>query len=247
MIKRAISELHFVKGGDPMPTVEVQVESLEGQGLILGQIVSSALTCFAANNPASKATIYRYSTMSVNFHEQGWSEFLIVAGSEKILKALNGAFSSLPGVKSRYSDYIAPSEGIPAFHLEDGLLWEPEDSITWYSASPAGAEKDQDSVAKPAESAEDIQGDDDDWGDVILETEPQLDENGSDTPPVGRMPEQPARYRAARSDARVASIRQNIEQVFGLPEGSVALCGPDGRAVRGDAFINTLRRRWEDA
>lgn len=33
--------------------------------------------------------------MSVNFHEQSWSEFLIVAGDEKVLKALGTAFSGM--------------------------------------------------------------------------------------------------------------------------------------------------------
>ena len=56
-----------------------------------------------------------------------------------------------------------------------------------------------------------------------------------------------ARYRAARSDAKVSSIRAAIEEVFGLPAGSVALCGPDRRALRGDARIRTLRKRWEES
>jgi hypothetical protein len=249
MIKRPISELHFVKSGDPKPTVEIQAESLEKQGLILGQLTSSALSRFAAKNPEYIATIYLYGTMSVNFHEQGWSEFLIVAGSEKVLKALGGAFVGLPGVKSRYSDYIAPSQGIPFFHLEDGLLWEPEDAATWYATSPEDQSNGKAEGTELAGIDEESENDDDLWGDVVSEAELEADEHEeqNETPLVGRVPEEAARYRAARSDARVASIRQTIEQVFGLPEGSVALCGPDGRALRGDAFIRTLRRRWNDA
>lgn len=248
MIKRPISELHFVKGRDPKPTVEVQAESLDKQSLILGQIASSVLSRFAAKNPSCKATIYVYGTVSVNFYEQGWSEFLIVAGDEKVLKVLGSAYSSLAGVKSRYSDYIVPSQGIPAFHLEDGLLWEPEDAATWYAMSPEDESDRKAESTKLAEINEESENDDNAWGDVVGEAELEADEyeqNG--TQQFGRAPEEAARYRAARSDARVASIRQTIEQVFGLPEGSVALCGPDGRALRGDAFIRTLRRRWDDA
>lgn len=247
MIKRLISELHFIKSRDPLPTVEIQVESLEGKGLFIGKIASSALTRFAASNPTSKATIYMYGTMSVNFHEQGWSEFLIVAGDKKALKVLGNAFSSLPTVKSRYSDYIAPSEGIKTFHVEDGLLWEPEDAATWYSASPAGVENTQASACTAAAANEDIEDDGGEWGNVTVGSELESDGSNSDAPIAGRAPEKPARYRAARSDASVASIRNKVEQIFGLPEGSVALCGPDGRALRGDAFIKTLRRRWENS
>jgi hypothetical protein len=248
MIKRSVSELHFINGRDPLPTIEIRADSLEAQGLYLGQIVSSELTRYAANNPASTATIYTYSTISVNFHEEGWSEFIIVAGDKKVLKALNSAFSSLPRIKSRYSDYIAPSEGTRAFHVEDGLLWEPEDAVTWYSASPENAENDQDSVDKTAASDEDIEDDDNVLGDVIEDSELELEsgENKSDAHTGSRV-EEPGRYRAARSDAKIAGICQTIEQLFGLPEGSVALCGPDGRALKGNAFIKTLRRRWEDA
>ena len=245
-----MSTLNLVTSRDPMPTVEIQAESLEDQGLVLNEIISSALIRYAANNPTSKATVYMYGTMSVNFHAAGWSEFLIVAGDQKVLKVLGDTFSRLPRVQSRFSDHIAPSQGLQAFHVEDGLLWRPEDAVTWYADSPANLEKNQDSADEPAEADEIVADDADDWGDVIVETEAEVngpEVDGANAPPSGRTPEQPSRYRAARSDAKVARIRQKIEEVFGLPEGSVALCGPDGRALRGDALIKTLRRRWDGA
>jgi len=245
MIQRSMSTLNFVKSRDPMPTVEVQAESLEGQGLVLSEIISSALTRYAASNPTSKATVYMYGTMSLNFHVAGWSEFLIVAGNQKILKVLGDTFSRLPQVQSRFSDYIAPSQGIQAFHVEGGLLWRPEDAVTWYADFPADFEKAGNLADESVKAGEIDEAEDDFWGDAIVEIEPEGD--GADAPPSGRTPEQPSRYRAARSDAKVARIRQKIEQVFGLPEGSVALCGPDGRALRGDAFIKTLRSRWDGA
>lgn len=55
-----------------------------------------------------------------------------------------------------------------------------------------------------------------------------------------------ARYRAARPDAKVSSIRLRIEEVFGLPAGSVARFGPDGRPLCGNGLIKTLRKRWGD-
>ena len=231
MIQRSMSTLNLVTSRDPMPTVEIQVESLEDQGLVLNEIISSALTRYAANNPTSKATVYMYGTMSVNFHATGWSEFLIVAGDQKVLKVLGDTFFRLPQVQSRFGDHIAPSRGLQAFHVEDGMLWKPEDAVTWYTDSTADLEKNQDSADEPAKAYEIVEDDADDWGDVIAETEAEVD--GADTTPSGRTPEQPSRYRVARSDAKVARIRQTIEEIFGLPEESVALCGPDGRALRG--------------
>lgn len=246
MIQRSMSTLNLVTSRDPMPTVEIQTESLEDQGLVFNKIISSALMRYAVNNPTSKATVYMYGTMSVNFHTAGWSEFLIVAGDQKVLKVLSDTFSRFPQVQSRFSDYIAPNQGIQAFHVEDGLLWRPEDAITWYADSPEDEEKEQSPAETPLDADDIGKGDANDWGDRIVEAEPEDDE-GENVLPTGRTPEQPTRYRTARSDARVASIRQTVEQVFGLPEGSVALCGPDGRALRGDAFIKTLRRKWDGA
>jgi hypothetical protein len=55
----------------------------------------------------------------------------------------------------------------------------------------------------------------------------------------------PARYRAARSDARVGTIKRNIEKTFGLPKGSIAILGPDGKSLRANALVSTVRRRWK--
>ena len=62
---------------------------------------------------------------------------------------------------------------------------------------------------------------------------------------MGSGNERRGRLRAARTDAAVGSIRAAIENLFGLPEGSVKLCGPDGSLLRTDATIATPRRRWE--
>jgi len=251
MVKRTISELNFVKGRNPMPTVEIHAESLETQGYYLGQIVSKTLTAFAEKNPRSVATVSLFGTMSVNFHEQSWSEFLIVAGDEKVLKALGKAFSELPRVKSKYSDYIMPSDGRLAFHIQDGCLWEPEDAITWYAT-----ETETESGKGPERGeAEAIDGDIEDDEDLsVEEIERSLavfneSSEGDDEPALAtsQVSKRTGRLNAARADASIATIRQKIEAVFGLPEGSVALCGPDGRALRSDALIKTLRRRWENS
>ncbi|WP_213779534.1 hypothetical protein [Caballeronia sp. dw_276] len=81
------------------------------------------------------------------------------------------------------------------------------------------------------------------FGEKRVERE-TIQESGEPEPPQVRK-QIPGRFRAARADASVGSIRRRIERVFGLPDGSVALCGPDGKALRADARIATLRRRWD--
>lgn len=134
-------------------------------------------------------------------------------------------------------------------HVETPKSWicvqlfggSPEDACTWYSNGQSLA----DLTAEADDDPELIEGDeeDEDWD---VEEQDAEDEQGADQA-VATAERRAARYRAARSDAKVSSIRAAIEEVFGLPEGSVALCGPDRRALRGDARIRTLRKRWEES
>ncbi len=108
MLRQPTSALHFVGGNNPLPTVEVHEESVEAAGFSVHQVVTDVLTQFAAQNPEARATVYLYGTVSVNFHERAWSEYLIVAGSQRLLETLATGFSRLAGVKSRVSDYLPP-------------------------------------------------------------------------------------------------------------------------------------------
>jgi hypothetical protein len=247
MIKKSVSELAFVNSGSPLPTVEVDSHSIENAGFSIHHTVMQALTRLAEQDAKLRATLYMYASSSFNFHEPSWSEFLLVAGPEKVLLALGAGFERLPAVKSRFSDYVPSSTALRAFHVEDGLVWEQEDACTWYSNGQSLADltaeveeaEEADDDPQPLEEDEE----DEDWD--VEETDAE-DKQGADQA-VATAERRPARYRAARSDAKVSSIRAAIEEVFGLPEGSVALCGPDRRALRGDARIRTLRKRWEES
>lgn len=242
MIKKSVSELSFVNKGSPLPTVEVDSHSVENAGFSIYRTVMQVLTQLAEQDASLRATLYMYASPSVNFREPSWSEFLLVAGPKKILVALGDGFERLPAVKSRLSDYVSSSTALRTFHVEDGLVWEQEDASTWYSNGRALAD-----LTAEAEEADDelepIKEDEEDWDG---EEQVPEDEEGEDQA-LATAERRAARYRAARSDARVSSIRAAIEEVFGLPEGSVALCGPDRRALRGDARIRTLRKRWEES
>ena len=80
--------------------------------------------------------------------------------------------------------------------------------------------------------------------DVVTETH-LLDNTASQANGYASRTATASRFRIARADATVETISKKIEKVFGLPEGAVALCGPDGRALGGDTRIATLRQRWE--
>jgi len=231
MLERPSAEVHLVKNASSsIPTVEVDVDSVDAEEL--ERAITRYLTSVASAKEKMRATIYRYETMSVNFHEPTNSIFFGVAGPESILHGLQSTIGTLHGVRSRFSDYISISQSTVDCHVEDGMVWRQLDVATWYA----------DVIGNSANDELDESDEDDETEDhrpIICTGEP---EDADET--TGRI-ENPTRFRSARSDASVRSIRQKIEEVFGLPEGSVALCGPDGKALRSDAKIGTLRRRWE--
>lgn len=55
-----------------------------------------------------------------------------------------------------------------------------------------------------------------------------------------------SRFKAARNDASVKSIQENIENVFGLPRGSVCLLTPDNKKANTKHSIKKLRDKWKN-
>lgn len=222
MLTRPANELQLVKPNGPLPTVEIDIDSLPEELQQYGDFVVDALTPFAFNS-GIVATIYVYQGPSVNFHQQTWSAFFGVANNKSLLDAIFKSFSAIKNINIRYSDSISPSSATMDFHLQDGHVWRPYEAGTWYCDSGDST------LLKngPDASAEQ------------LNTRAEELEEGASRMSI------PTRFRAARADASVGAIRKTIEEVFGLPEGSVALCGPDKIALRADATIATLRKRWE--
>ncbi len=216
MIERTTADLNLVRPNDPLPTVEVDLDSIPEELFGYGDLVAQALQQFAASLPEVRATIYVYHGPSVNFHEHTFSAFLGVAGQKKkeMLELILHALRKISGVKVRNSDYIDASMGLSEFHIENGVVWRPSDAVTWYSETQNSNEEN---IANDQE---------------FINLEKQRRNSSS------------ARFRAARSDTTVGIIRGKIEEIFGLPEGSVALCDPEGNHMRSDARIATLRKRW---
>jgi hypothetical protein len=226
MLKRPEGELQFVKSRDPLPTVEIDLDCIPKELHGYGDLITNAITPVAARSPNMRATIYVYQGLSINFHQQTWSAFFGIAGDKKLLDVLLNTFRGAKLANARFSDYIDPSTATREFHVQDGHVWCPFESGTWYTGS-----QDEEGENLIPEN-------------VVTETD-DLESAAPEVKVVTTKLSNPSRFRVARADATIVTIRRTIEEVFGLPEGSVALCGPDKRALRGDATIATLRKRWE--
>ncbi len=223
MLKHPESELKIVRSRDPLPTVEVDLDCIPKELNGYGELVTKAMSTIAAKYPKMRATIYVYRGQSINFHQQTWSAFFGVAGDKKLLDVLLNAFQGAKLDNVRFSDYIDPSTATKEFHVQDGYVWRPFESGTWCTDSQDEEDLAEDAFAETGDF------------EVAAEVPDGRDSRISS----------PTRFRVARADASIGTIRRKIEEVFGLPEGSVALCGPDKKGLRGDATIATLRKRWE--
>jgi hypothetical protein len=233
MTTKPANELGFRKSSEPIATIEIDTDSIPDIDRL--QIVMKTLSSLASADLGLRATLYVHATVSFNFHEMTNSDFIGVVGPMSVLQTLESNLSRISGSRVRFSDYISTRDSVMAYHVEGGVLWCPEDALTWYAyASWPKDESAQSTITDTADFAADFP--DEDGAEVPDEDDVELK--------GGRL-ESPARYRVARADASVGRIKKKIEAVFGLPEGSVALCGPDGKPLRSDARIATLRRRWE--
>jgi len=116
-----------------MATVEIDVHSIPLDHFGYGQFVEQALAGVAERLPLLRATVSVYEGSSINFGEVSHSAFFGVAGDKRILAALYAVFSSVRGLKTRYSDSILASESIRQYHLEDERVWRPLEEGTWYA------------------------------------------------------------------------------------------------------------------
>lgn len=54
------------------------------------------------------------------------------------------------------------------------------------------------------------------------------------------------RFKRVKSTARLDGVQKTIENLMGLPAGSVRFVTPKGKKVRSDARVSKLRAHWED-
>lgn len=256
-MERLNSDLHFINSEKSIDTVEVDLDSLSQGCYDYLDIMIESLQPLAESSPDLRATIYVQQTPSVNFMRSGYSVFIGVVGNSNALELILDGFQSKKGVDARYGDSILTKQSRCRLHIEDGYVWQQEDDATWF------VDSDIDEHGESSElEDDDYQYTDENYarypssakvyeaGDLLKDRNKinnvEVDEvvsalNSISTQSKGVY----TRKRAVRSDARVGSIRTTIEEVFGLPEGSVRLCDPEGNSLRADARIRTLRRRWD--
>lgn len=237
MTSKPETELKFMVSGDPLPTVEIDMDNIPANYDGYTDLVAYAISAAAEYYPKKRATFYTYFSPSMNFFEQTRSVFIGIAGDEKILDILLEEIRSAGVTNSRHSDYIDILSSSREFHMQEGAAWFITETGNW--------------VRFEEHQSEVIEEEDNVW-DELADAEDNLSGDTGDTSEIDELESKnsrlslPSRYRAARSDAKVGTIRRTIEEIFGLPEGSVALCGPNKQALRADATIGTLRRRWDN-
>lgn len=223
MREKPFDELSFVKTKAMLRTIEIDIDSIPEEYHDYDDIIISALSEVARNDNELLATVYTLNTMSSNFYERTWSAFIGIASGKQLLDCLLSAFKSAKVGRVRYSDSIDPGAAYMAYHVQDGLVWLPSEAGYWRAFE--GAEETPESSSS----------------DSVIESDAGDDLSNTN---VSSRTSYATRYRTARADAKVGTIIRKIEEVFGIPEGAVKLCGPDGRPLRADARIATLRKRW---
>ena len=216
-MEKMIDAFKIVETSSPMPSIEIDIDSITDDNH--RAIIEEGLCSYAEKNPTLIASIYDYVSPSVNFGHPKNSVFIVVAQSQALLKYLHANLKADHSINIRYGDYIPPSKARLTYHIEYGQAWRRDDEVTFTL------------LGTPYEE---------EWTDEIFDDDQSLDvSTQSNKRPA-------ARTYKARSDASVGSIKSAIEKTFGLPDGSVALCGPDGKHLRSGAKIRTLRNRWEE-
>lgn len=161
MIEKSINDLEFIDSTSPLPTIEIDIDSIPEEYFGYGDIVGNSLKIFAEKNKKIDASIYVYQGMSVNFHDNTFSAFFGVDSKKniEIIDHLLIEFKKIKEIKARLSDYIMASDSLLEFHVENGTVWRPADAETWYAVSEkieGTSSSKEDAPFKKTENDDDI-------------------------------------------------------------------------------------------
>ena len=214
MITRRSDELKFRRSKKHLATVEVDIESLEEAGKDFPDTLYESLTLFAESDEECSASIYVYPTTSCNF---------MARKGELTYSIFIGVIGDRRILNVLYKSFSSIKGVNVRFSdyinlNESNLDYHIENGLVWRPLEFGTWWADYEESEDP---------------EFLIEEEEEKSSN-----------EKPLRYRSARKDATVDSIKRQIESVFGLPEGSVALLRRDGSKLRADAKIGTLRKCW---
>ena len=216
MITKSDDELKFRRSTRPLATVEVDIESLEEVGKVFPDTLYESLTLVAESDEECRASIYTYLIPSYNF---------VARKGELTYSGFIGVVGAYMRVLNVLYESFSSIKGVNV-KFSDHI--NPNESILEYHIENG-------LVWRPLEACT--------WyADYEASEDPEFLIEGEEEEKSSN--EKPFRYRSARKDATVGSIKRKIESVFGLPEGSVALLSPDDSKLKANAKIGTLRQRW---
>ncbi len=76
MVEKSVADLNFVSSREPIPTVEVDLDSLPEELDGYGDLIARALQPIASRSPETLASIYVYQGSSCNFGTSTFSRYL---------------------------------------------------------------------------------------------------------------------------------------------------------------------------
>lgn len=128
---------HAWKEGSVAYGVEVAIDLLpsEFEGKWLEVVEMSTDKWVRSNGLKKPATLWMWGTMSINFHQLGWSEYVVPVGLSKpflihLHKDLSNAFRE--AVRFSEGIQLVRNEGWAAIcHIQDGIVWVEEDADLW--------------------------------------------------------------------------------------------------------------------
>ena len=216
MITKSDDELKFRRSTRPLATVEVDIESLEEVGKVFPDTLYESLTLVAESDEECRASIYTYLIPSCSFvARKGELRYSGFIGVVGDSRVLNILYKSFSSIKGVNVKF--------SDHINPNksiLEYHIENGLVWRPLEACIWYADYEASEDP---------------EFLIEGEEE--EKSSN--------EKPFRYRSARKDATVGSIKRKIESTFGLPEGSVALLSSDDSKLKANAKIDTLRKRWD--
>lgn len=143
-MRRSVLDLHFhVPTAKPILAIEVDCDHVLTafeDGLWDDLMWQLTYQWVQAESYIGTGTILSISWPSVNFHHQGQSEFYVILGMNSAYeKFLRDQLSHHLGSSVRTeSESVVPKlrEGWgKRCHVEDGIVWQPEDANTWIAMS----------------------------------------------------------------------------------------------------------------
>lgn len=179
---------------------------------------------------------------SNNFRGLGHSAWVAISGSPPIAKAATAVFLKLIGSRFRRKVTFVPpllERDLEArIRLADGSAWRPLNESDWISiADPAKMEQLflERLKAKHQEEA------------GLLAKLDSVDQSA----PEKLGPKEPSQKKVGirqhfRSTVALSHYQEKIEQLSGMPPGSVRFVHPDGTLANPSMHVGTLRKKWDN-